>query len=570
MSDLHEVFVPFEVSKLKEAKVVFSNKKLLCTPSKESLLSRYAYVVDDGCLKGRLDTGRRTFYAERYGGDAILRNGGGGRCGFDGEFQLKGLGPNQLVADDAESADGNGLMSLGSAIYETIWAEIIHIALPYGAVRSVAILDAGLDFEHKGKKYSRGLLVRVPAVRPAHFIRAVYFKEKQIGVLTDDAKRVRAVVKRLVSFLPADKYGLIKGIKGSLYEQLKSGLSELAKRFARQFAIAKTRRIVHYNISASNLSLDGAWLDFSSARIFSGLIVGDKVDIDNFMGEHVSAVESIENICYYLSKYEVIGFGQSQLILREALETFTLQYNKTFKFQCVLRVGFPSCILNKVTNSRIFFEFSEALQRVLGFDDFSMAPTCTGAGWDGYDSWECRLFMMLFKGKTFDVEQKFSALKVDAMSSSRLITTYSELFDLVCNEAISAGISRASAVCGMAINLVRLNRTNVLLVDLDRYIEKLVDSELRSEKECAALVECATNAAYFQFYTEDGGSVPFWISGSAKIWYNMNTGLYGVEQARGNLLWVERLSSSNVDENELVNVIYFYGDMWGCILEKNF
>lgn len=556
----------FEAVEAKGTSIVFFNEKLKCGLSKEEVLSKYSYVVANSSSVGELGTDKKTFFAERYGGDAILRNGGGGRCGFDGDFQVKGIGPNQLVGEDVEAADGNGFMSLDSAIYESIWAEIIHIALPYGAVRAVAVIDTGSDFEHGGKSYPRGLLVRMPAVRPAHFIRAAYFKERPTGSMSEDAKRVRAVVKRLVGFLPVNKDGLITG---TLCEQLSIGLSELAKRFARQFATARAKRIIHYNISASNISLDGAWLDFSSTRIFSNLICGDRVDFENFTGEHISAIESIESICYYLSKYGVVSADDSSEILRKVVSEFVLEYNKQFNLHCVMRMGFPSCLLNKVAESNILLEFSGALQKVLDSDDFSMTSISTEAGWKGYEPWGYRFYAALLRGKALNVEQNLSMLNIELTLLRKLAATYSQLFELVCDKARSMGISRANVIFGTAVNLTRINHTSILLADLEKHIAETMERKGRTEEGYGTLVEDAADAACLQFSTEKGVTIPFWFSGSLKIWYDIKSGLYVIKQACGNLFSVKCLFELDIDKAELARAVSFYGDIWGFVHEKN-
>ncbi|WP_155290731.1 hypothetical protein [Pseudomonas chlororaphis] len=182
LADLQEVFVPFETVRPEGGIVIYYNQNLKCSLSQAQVLPRYSYVTASKSCKENSQADKKTFFAERYGGDGILTNGGGGRCGFDGDFQLKGIGPNQLVGvrqpDTYGNSHGNGFLSLNIAIYESIWAEIINIALPYGAVRTVAIIDLETDFEEPDQTHPRGLLVRIPAVRPAHFIRAIYFKEK--------------------------------------------------------------------------------------------------------------------------------------------------------------------------------------------------------------------------------------------------------------------------------------------------------------------------------------------------------------------------------------------------------
>ena len=269
LSDLPEVFVPFETVKANRGKVIYYNKDLGVTLSASELMSKYNYITIDTALESDNFLDRKVFFAERYGGEGISTKGGGGRCGFDGVFQLKGLGPNQLVGDRPRDTYGNshanGLLSLDVAIYEAIWAEVINIALPYGAVRTVAVIDLEYDFEEPDKKHARGLLVRLPAVRPAHFIRAVYFKEMKIGSLSEDAKRVKKAVKKLVDFLPKNNH---KVEFQDLNVRITLGMVELVTRYAKQFAAARAKRIFHQSISASNITLEGGGWTWRARQYF--------------------------------------------------------------------------------------------------------------------------------------------------------------------------------------------------------------------------------------------------------------------------------------------------------------
>lgn len=200
LSDLQECLINFETEKLEGCSVVYLNDTLADGNSSETILDAYSYVVRSDSTPSQPSI--KTFMAERYGGDGILSNGGGGRCGFDGLWQLKGLGPNQLVGKDVDADHGDGNLSLDSAIYESIWSEIINAALPFGAIRTVAVLDTGRSFEERGISTPRGLLVRQSVVRPAHFIRAIYFKEQQFDRLSEDALRVKSAIVKLIDFLP--------------------------------------------------------------------------------------------------------------------------------------------------------------------------------------------------------------------------------------------------------------------------------------------------------------------------------------------------------------------------------
>ncbi|WP_434580141.1 hypothetical protein J3P95_18555 [Pseudomonas sp. Z5-35] len=519
LADLHEVFVGFNARRIEGASLEFYNGRLVSGLTKEEVLFKYSYVVGDaGSSEGR--GSQKIFQAERYGGDGILRNGGGGRCGFDGEYQLKGIGPNELVSEDAGDAHGNGFLSLESAIYESIWAEIINIALPYGAVRTVAVINTWTKFEQHGVKYWRGLLVREPAVRPAHFIRALYFKERFTSLLSSDAKRVRSTVQRLAEFLPFDPGW---ASERRLDIRLHRGLVELTKRYARQFAAARAKRIIHYNVSASNLSIDGGWMDLSGAGVFSQLILGDKTDIDRFLNEYLPALNAIRCICYNLGKYRVIDRHFAESLFECVLAQFESEYELQFGYYLALQVGFSPFLLRACMGSAQFLAFSAALKSVLLADEFSVFSVSGEKGKCGSGFWALGLYESLLWNEVFDLSRESSWPLISSVKLERLRSTYSALFDLVTSQATLDGIERAGLVRGMAINLIRLNRRGQSLLDLKARVSDLWGNK---EKSCSfATIDELTSesvfAAAINYGHEEECLVPFWEGASVRVFYDI-------------------------------------------------
>ncbi|TLV05008.1 mchC domain protein [Klebsiella indica] len=97
---LTECLVPF-IAKKVSTRLLWSND--LDDSQREELKQATNYLIEekqrhavfDTCVP--LLTNEKIFYAERYGGGAISRNGGGARCGFDGRWQVKGISANALV-----------------------------------------------------------------------------------------------------------------------------------------------------------------------------------------------------------------------------------------------------------------------------------------------------------------------------------------------------------------------------------------------------------------------------------------------------------------------------------------
>lgn len=197
--------VPFETFRIIDTSLVFRNEHLGTTFSNADLLERYSFAVKSQDLCGRLDVQRRVFFADRYGGAGLLRNGGSGRCGYDGEFQVKGIGRTPLVGRGVVASYADGALALCDAIFEAAWGEIANCILPYGAVRAVGIVGtAATSLQRQGKAVARGLLIREAALRPAHFERAVYFTPSRHFLSLaqpDDARRTADALSRLPEIL---------------------------------------------------------------------------------------------------------------------------------------------------------------------------------------------------------------------------------------------------------------------------------------------------------------------------------------------------------------------------------
>lgn len=566
LADLQEVFVPFEASRAKEGVVIFHNKYIGSGLTRSEVVSRYSYVVTTHDAGEAIESDKKTFFAERYGGDGILTNGGGGRCGFDGDYQVKGIGPNKLVGEDVEVSHADGFLSVQSALYEAIWAEVINIALPYGAVRTLAVIDAGTKIPQSGQIHPRGLLVRVPVVRPAHFIRAVYFKEKKINSMSEDAKRVCAAIKKLVDFLPSPAVSLQQsGVSG----RLGSGMLELAKRYAEQFAAARAKCLVHENVSASNLSMDGAWLDLSSAGIISDLTIGDKTDIDNFKKEYFPAVNCIKSICFYLEKYGVISLSESNILLSEVSAIFAKEYERQLKLYSVLRAGFPKCFLIEVVSKSEFIEFSKYLEIILCFKGFSTTPIVFDSGWQGYESWQFRLYDDLLGGKILNEEADLSWLGVGRVLASELCKSYNVLFDLVCDKAAAKGISFASVIFGISINSTRLNRTSKVLYELGGVISNYAANTSHNNTAFSfeSLVEDVYHAAYLGFFNESEYQVPVWSTKIFNISYDIPSEKFKIK-TQGNVFFTENITQQETLAREDINhIVEFYKGVRGGLFE---
>ncbi len=62
-------------------------------------------------------------------------------------FQVKGIGITPLLAQNMSKSHSHGKLFLDEAISEAIWGEICHRHLPYGSIRTLAIIKTNVQEE---------------------------------------------------------------------------------------------------------------------------------------------------------------------------------------------------------------------------------------------------------------------------------------------------------------------------------------------------------------------------------------------------------------------------------------
>ncbi|WP_350616549.1 hypothetical protein [Pseudomonas sp. HY7a-MNA-CIBAN-0227] len=566
LADLPEVFLPFETIKIEGSSVIFFNEDFNSLITEADLLHNYSYVVTCISLDNISSRDRKLFFAERYGGDGILTNGGGGRCGFDGKFQVKGIGPNKLVGKGVEESHANGFLSLNLAIYEAVWSEIIHFSLPYGAVRAVAILDTDTDFIEQQETKPRSLLIREPSVRPAHFIRATFFKEDHHLKLSEDARRVASAISRLDEFLPKTSRNGAVCFQG---DPLEDGLVELAKRFASQFAAARAKGIAHSNVSASNVAMNGAWLDLSRTMMFTLLIADDLADIKKFNQEYVNAIESIRSICFFLGKYLLVDKQRIDQLFLKVVEEFAKTYERQLHFYNAIQAGFPRFLLTELIESSAFKEFSIDLQKTLELDEFSIQYLAKRLGWDGYEHWRGRLYLALHKNIACHFAMgDFEKLGVATDLAKKLTSSFNNLTSLVMTKGESKGFSRKNIGLYLIINATRLNRTHSLLMHLETAINEAVIVGKIGEKpnNHQALIEEAVMVATLTLDDGDATNIAFWLSTSIRIWFSATSGLFFIDGVTCQTVSFEELIEMRDSNSEINSALSFYGKILEAVL----
>jgi len=210
----------------------------------------------------------RAMVVDRYGGNGIGSAGGSGRCGSFGGLQTKGVGVTPLVSPDADSYHSSGTMVVEEAAQETIMSEVFRFALPFGAVPVIGFAGTGGTFSEAaayGEVHVRRrvVLIRPFALRPAHFMRNVYHAGSNTYYAGQeyslDTRRVRHLIPALDDALCRS------GVADTVDGKLSDHLLRLADRFAAQAAASFAKRLLHGGITASNIGLDGRFIDFGTA-----------------------------------------------------------------------------------------------------------------------------------------------------------------------------------------------------------------------------------------------------------------------------------------------------------------
>lgn len=298
--------IPFEMKAVPGARLALVNPYMDCELDEASILPRFAWLATSQATGENTPT--RTFYADRYGGDGMRGNGGGARCAADGAWQIKGIGLNPLAGVNNEGKFPlPGTTALAESVLEMLWSEIFHHALPFGSTRVRAVIATGMPGAPDAAPHDRILAtcVREAAWRPAHFLRAAYFRPAAdvAATIPSDAGRVRAAIARLPALL-SELRGASEAELERLtpHEALAAGLTEMTRRFAEQMAAAAVKRLMHGTLTSSNICLDGRWIDYSTASALPGYAARVK-RFANVLDEHKNLGNPLTELSFYIGKY---------------------------------------------------------------------------------------------------------------------------------------------------------------------------------------------------------------------------------------------------------------------------
>ena len=245
--------------------------------------------------------------AEQYGGSGIGANGGGVRCGNLEGYQIKGIGVNQVVGTHDNFDHSSGMYPLFEAVTEAINSCVYSTVLPEGVVNYYGIIAIG-ESHHalapEKAKQQLALGVRDACIRPAHFMRAAFFKPKEENkhLVVNDVVRVRALNKTLKNNFETDNHFI-------------QHLGKFLATCAKQFAFGKIFRISHGAVSPSNLTIDGLWLDLTNATFVpTTQNYCASNDTIPFLGEPRAIIDIVEQQVYHYCKYNQLELNIAPLI----------------------------------------------------------------------------------------------------------------------------------------------------------------------------------------------------------------------------------------------------------------
>lgn len=331
------------------------------------LKSTYSLGIPDSPCFETIDFhSEKTLYgkAERYGGYGIARNGGGVRCANIGQVQLKGIGANCLVGKDVLEGYCSGTLNIIDGVMEIIFSQLLNHVFPIGAVKTLGLIATApnlASYKNQGtEKFSKGvtcwgsILLREPCVRPAHFLPAMFYKiaTPYKGKLASDFIRTRRVNIAVKNTFNDDKKFL--AIIGRFIQSC-----------ANQFAFAKIARFSHGAVTASNLALDGRWLDMPIASFLPGnknfRLSANQLP---FFSEHQIVDPTLIELIYNYCKYNNIQINSDLL-----LSLYHKCYSQYFHKHCHWLLGIPAEFWPKAGQMPLADECRHLLQSLILNDD---------------------------------------------------------------------------------------------------------------------------------------------------------------------------------------------------------
>ena len=353
LSEIPGALVPFKAYRAPDAQVIYvSNKCRLCT---RDLIDGYAFSTS---VQDRSNE-TRTFLAERYGGAGILTNGGGARCGVDPSgIQIKGVGRNPLIGKESQRGYRSGGLTLVDALKEVVWGEILSHVLPHGSITTLAVIRFIPQTSKKKSQSdisSQAIALRPVSLRPAHFCSAPFFLPlaKHNKQLLHDSDRVMGAV----SYFP-------QALSLSLGSHrpdasINQHMLNIVIRWAEQLGAARALRIMHGGLSASNICLDGRWIDYGSVSHLPSFINTKNIR-PNFWSDSSALFSVVSELSFH-----IFDAFKIKIDTKELFNAFNCAVDGIFKIKLVELLGLlNSDYLRDIELAREVGELSNHLARL--------------------------------------------------------------------------------------------------------------------------------------------------------------------------------------------------------------
>jgi len=282
------------------------------------------------------------------------------------------------------------------------------------------------------------------------------------------------------------------------------------------------------------------------------------------------SIQSLQSLCYYLSKYAVISFEQSLHLSETTTAHFIRTYNTQLSLYRAVQTGFPLWLVRRLAHTAEFAAFSSCLENLLELDDFTVCALTLGADWDGYERWTARLYSTLLSSKTSPASAiNLAWLNIGVARIGQLLSSYSQFFDLAVQAASEQHIDLHNFTCCMAINVTRLNRSHRVLHNIEENIGCIRgDVQTNRESVYQKLMSESVLAARLNLANEHASRTPFWLSHALSIWFDPRSGLFTLQDTENYPLSTTALVELGKQEIEVRRALCFYHGIWSSLNEK--
>lgn len=326
----------------------------------------YGYLVNDSPAEEReVDRDIKIFYAERYGGYGIMRNGGGTRSGQSGRYQVKGIGLTPLAGPFVDERYATGGMSLFVGLREMFGSVLLSAALPYGCVSCVALMQTGHTFKVKAGESdtARALMVREETIRIASFERAIYFKPIKNFAESNITDRQR-VVNNFAQLLSSCPEGNSSSL--DLTNQALSEVNKWVGSVATQMAYARLQHIRHGALTSSNIDIAGRWLDLETFRYLINPI--GSLEVKEFFAEYRRVERSFADVVFYIYKYVLGEVAGVSVAASRVVALYRKLFDERLVEASLVKLGFSKRYVDSVGVTAEARNLANFVQEISGQD----------------------------------------------------------------------------------------------------------------------------------------------------------------------------------------------------------